>query len=248
MDKINIEGVARLGEIGLSSVRAIVIGLHLNIGSCGQHPLPAAQQIGTANLDLLFHVRHKRRRVTVDPQTLPGIAVVEVSLKRQRVTLVQIPVRAEAGLAHPPVIERMAVRMKLGASNEGFSVDAVIKAFIVPGSIAKMGEALVEISATDGDESSMGIFGILGDDIDYSVDGICSPDGSPRASDDFDAFNILEQGVLDLPINAREQRRVNAPAVDKHQYRSGEGAAKAAHPQRPRIGVDPRDFNPRYEA
>src|SRR6266478_2865538 len=115
----------------------------------------------------------------------------------------------------------MPIRMKLRASNEGFSVDAIIKTFIVPGSIAKMGEALVEISATGGDESSMGVFGILGDDIDYSVDGICSPDGSTRASNDFDALNILKQGVLDLPINTCEQWRVNAPAVDKHQYRPG---------------------------
>src|SRR6266853_3761896 len=113
----------------------------------------------------------------------------------------------------------MAVGMKLGPANEGLSVDAVIKAFIVPGSIAKMGEALVEISATGGDQRSMRIFSALGDDIDDRVYGICSPDGSTRASDDFDPFNILEQCVLDMPINAREQRRVNAPAVDKHQYR-----------------------------
>src|SRR5258708_2445289 len=36
MDKINIEGVARLGEIGLFPVGAIIVGLHLNVGSCGQ--------------------------------------------------------------------------------------------------------------------------------------------------------------------------------------------------------------------
>src|SRR6266403_2521206 len=115
----------------------------------------------------------------------------------------------------------MDVLMRLGASNEGLSIDAVIKALIVPGSVAEMGEALVEISATGGDQSSMSIPGVFGDDIDYGVDGICSPDGSAWASDDFDAFNILEQRVLYLPIIAREQGRVNAPAVDQHQYRSG---------------------------
>src|SRR5437762_4058718 len=113
----------------------------------------------------------------------------------------------------------MAIRMKLGASHEGFSVDAIIKTFIVPGSIAKMREALVEISAAGGDESSMSIFSALGDDIDDGVNGICSPDGSTRAPDDFDPLNILEQCVLDLPIDTCEQGRVNAPAVNKHQYR-----------------------------
>src|SRR5216684_271294 len=221
MDKIDIEGVTGLTEIRLSPARAIVIRLHLDVGSRGKHPLPAAQQIATANLDLLFHIRHKRWRVTVDRQPLACIAIVEVALKRQRVTFVQIPVRAEAGLAHPPVIESMAVRMKLAASNEGFSVDAVIEIFIVPASIAEMAEALVEVSTTGGDESSMSIFSALGDDIDDGINRIRSPDGSARASDDFDAFNILQQGVLNLPINPREQRRVDAPAVDKYEYRSG---------------------------
>ena len=115
----------------------------------------------------------------------------------------------------------MAIRMKLGASTESLSVDAVIKVFIVPAPVPKMGEALVEISAAGGYQCSMCIFGVFGDDINYSVDRICSPDRSARASDDFDSFNILQQRVLDLPINAREQRRVNAPAVDQHQYRSG---------------------------
>src|SRR5256885_1064266 len=115
----------------------------------------------------------------------------------------------------------MAVRMKLRASNEGLPIDAVIKAFVVSGAIAEMGEALVKISAAAGDERSMSILGVFGDDIDDSVDGICSPDGSARASDDLNAFNILKQCVLHLPVHPCEQRRVNAPAIDKHQDRSG---------------------------
>src|ERR1700680_4716260 len=112
----------------------------------------------------------------------------------------------------------MAIRMKLGASTEGLSVDAVIKVFIVPAPVPKMGEALVEISAAGGYQRSMGILGVFVDDINYSIDRICSPDRSARATDDFDSFNILQQCVLDLPINAREQRRVNAPAVYSQQY------------------------------
>ena len=158
MDKIDIEGVTGLTEIRLSPVRPIVICLNLNVGPYGQHPLPAAQQIATAKLNLLFYVRHKRWRVTVDSQTLPRIAAVKVALKRQRVAFVQSQVRAEARLAHPPVIESMAVRMKLRASNKCFSINAVIKALIVSGSIAEMAEALVQISAARGNEGSMSIF------------------------------------------------------------------------------------------
>src|SRR5260370_9398104 len=87
MDKINIEGVARLAKIGLFPVRAIVIGLDLNVGSCGQHSLPATEQIATAELDILLNVRHKLWRVTTNPLTLPRIAFVDVPLKRHRGTL-----------------------------------------------------------------------------------------------------------------------------------------------------------------
>ena len=51
MDKINIEGVARLGKIGLFPVRAIVIGLDLKVGSCSQHSLPATEQIATESIE-----------------------------------------------------------------------------------------------------------------------------------------------------------------------------------------------------
>src|SRR5712692_8548463 len=107
------------------------------------------------------------------------------------------------------------------ASGESLPVDTVIEALAVPGSISEIDEALIDISAARGYERSMGVFGVLGDDIDHGVDGICSPDGAAWAPDDFDPFDILEQCVLDLPINAGEERSVNAPSIDKHQYRSG---------------------------
>src|SRR5712692_6963010 len=113
------------------------------------------------------------------------------------------------------------IGVELWASGESLPVDTVIEALAVPGSISEIDEALIDISAARGYERSMGVVGVLGDDIDHGVDGICSPDGAARASDDFDPFDILEQCVLDLPINAGEERSVNAPSIDKHQYRSG---------------------------
>src|SRR5258708_38644503 len=130
--------------------------------------------------------------------------------------LVQIPVSAEAYLAHPPVIELMAIWMKLGASNEGLSVDPVIEDLVVPGAIPEIGEALVEVSTAGGHEHSTSVLGVLGDDIDHSVDGICTPDGPARPSDDLDPFNIFEQCVLDLPIDACKQWRVKPPATDPY--------------------------------
>ncbi len=124
-----------------------------------------------------------------------------------------IPIRPEAGLTHAPVIELFVIGMKLRAPGEGLSIYTVVKTLAVASAVPEIGKALIEISAAGGHQRSMGLLGSFGDDIDDTVDSICSPDGAARASNDFDPFDILKQCVLDLPIDAGEQRRVNAPTV-----------------------------------
>src|SRR5258707_4820213 len=138
--------------------------------------------------------------------------------------------------------------MKLRAPGEGLSIYTVVKTLAVASAVPEIGKALIEISAAGGHQRSMGLLGSFGDDIDDTVDSICSPDGAARASNDFDPFDILKQCVLDLPIDAGEQRRVNAPTVDKHEHSSRECALESPHTEGPRIGVDPCDFNTRRPA
>ena|SRR5437879_174048 len=133
--------------------------------------------------------------------------------------------------------------MKLGAPGESLSVDAVIKALVVPASVPQIDEALIDISAASRHEHSTRIFSVLGDDIDHSVDGICSPNRTARAADDFDPLDILKHCVLDLPINPRVQWCVHGSAVDQHEYVSGEGTPESAHTDGPCIRVDPCDLN-----
>src|SRR4029077_1366361 len=109
-------------------------------------------------------------------------------------------------LTHPPVIKLSAVPMKFRTLGESLSVDTVVKVFAVPSSKAEIDETLVDISAPSGHEHSAGIFGVFRDDIDHTVDSICSPNGAAWPADDFDAFDILQQCVLDLPINAGKER------------------------------------------
>src|SRR5258708_15064213 len=137
--------------------------------------------------------------------------------------------------------------MELGAPGEGLPVHTVIEAFPPPGTVPKIDKALVDISTAGRCEHSLGIFGVLRNDIDHTVDSICSPNGAPRASNDFNLFDILKQRVLDLPINAGEERRVDGSAVDQHEYRSGERTPESAHTERPCIRVHPGDFNTRRQ-
>src|SRR5260370_713121 len=97
--------------------------------------------------------------------------------------------------------------MKLRAPGEGLSIYTVVKTLAVASAVPEIGKALIEISAAGGHQRSMGLLGSFGDDIDDTVDSICSPDGAARASNDFDPFDILKQCVLDLPIDAGEQNQ-----------------------------------------
>src|ERR1700681_1204040 len=138
--------------------------------------------------------------------------------------------------------------MKLGPLVEGLAVNPVIKALVVPAPVAEIDKALIDISAAGRYEHSTRIFGVLGDDIDHSVDSICSPNRTARAADDFDPLDILEHCILDLPINPGVEWCVNGSAVDKHEYVSGEGTREPAHTDGPCIRVDPCNFNTRCQA
>src|SRR4029077_15232245 len=133
--------------------------------------------------------------------------------------------------------------MKLGPLVEGLTVNTVIKALVVPAPVAEIDEALIDISAAGRYEHSACIFGVVVDVMDHSVDRSCSPKGGARAGDDFDPLDILEHGVLNLPINPSVQWRVNGSAVNKHEYVAGKGTREPAHADRPCIRVDPCDFH-----
>ena len=57
----------------------------------------------------------------------------------------------------------------------------------------------------------------FGDDVDNSINGICSPKCRSRSADDLDAGDILEHEILNLPERSREKGRVNCAAVDQDQ-------------------------------
>src|SRR5260370_16963576 len=98
--------------------------------------------------------------------------------------------------------------MKLRASGETLSVYTVVKTLAVASTVPEIEKALINISSAGGYQRSMGLLSPFGDDIDYRVDGIRSPDGTARASDDFDPVDILKQSVLHFPIHASDQSLV----------------------------------------
>ena len=60
-------------------------------------------------------------------------------------------------------------------------------------------------------------------------------------------FAVFRGSSLGLPINAREERRVNAASVDQHEKFAGQHGSKSTNTHGPVIGVDLGYLNPRRQ-
>jgi len=67
----------------------------------------------------------------------------------------------------------------------------------------------------------------------------------PGPRDDLDAVDVVEQDVLDVPVDALEELVVGAAAVDEEQDVFGEGAVEAADAYRPDVAFELGDIEPR---
>src|ERR1051326_5889013 len=162
---------------------------------------PAAEQITARNPAILLNNHRPDRGLCRDGNAFSDCAVVKISLQRYLIEVFQIPVHPEAALSHLPVIKVPAIWMELGTSREGFAIHTVVKVRAVSGSIPEIEETLL-VSPAGGNQPTVGVSRVLGNDIDHAVDGVRSPDRSARTTDDLDPLHILHQRVLHLPINA----------------------------------------------
>src|SRR4051794_36331023 len=128
--------------------------------------------------------------------------------------------------------------MELRTTGEPFSVDTIIKILAITRAPTDAADTLTDVSAAHRRQRSMCVLRALGNDIDDFIDRVGAPDGAPWPADYFDAFNILKHdAVLERPINASKQRRIQTPAVNHHQHGFGELIGKAAYAYGPVIGI-----------
>src|SRR5258706_2961717 len=85
------------------------------------------------------------------------------------------------------------------------------------------------------------------DDVDDAIHRVYAPKRSARTADDFDAVDILEQYILNIPEDTGEKRGVNRPAVDQHEQLIGRGVAEAPRADRVRAGAHLYDVQGRRQ-
>src|SRR5579862_9631213 len=111
----------------------------------------------------------------------------------------------------------ISIRVELGAANVTLSVNTIVKGFASRSTKSKLGNSLVYVSTRQCREHPVGILRAFRDDIDYSINGVRSPDCSARPANHFDAIDILEHCVLYLPVNAGKERRIHAATVNQDE-------------------------------
>src|SRR6266849_5197389 len=101
--------------------------------------LPAAQQIPTRQLRVRIDDNLGRRRIQCIRGCLPGNLAVHVTLKREGILSVLIPIRSEPRLAHSPIVKIAtgipALRMKLRTASEANAVDTIVEAPVIPAAV-----------------------------------------------------------------------------------------------------------------
>src|ERR1700730_5772493 len=173
-------------------------------------------------------------------------AVVEVTLQGERVGACRRVVRAKpATLSLPAIVSCAACGVLRRSPVEILSVNAVghiVANFVA---IATSHGAAFCVAATCGHNSTLRNFGFLGDDVNYAVDSVRSPQSCTGSPNDFDAVDILEHDVLNVPVNSGEERRVYAPAVDEDQQFVVKASIEAARTDGPFVFVNARHFQTR---
>src|SRR6267154_3238126 len=108
--------------------------------------------------------------------------------------------------------------MELRTSQEALAIDPIVETLSICAPKTKPAHPIVDISAAQGRQLSASFFRVLSNDIDNSIERVCSPDGTARPANYFDPVDVFQKGVLQLPINTGEQRCIDTSAVNQHEH------------------------------
>src|SRR6266849_8033453 len=81
-------------------------------------------------------------------------------------------------------------------------------------SLASAAGAPLFSSRPCGHNAALCVSGLFADDVDYTIYSIGAPQGRARTTDHFNAIDVFEQYVLNIPVYAGQQRRIYVSAFD----------------------------------
>ena len=109
-----------------------------------------------------------------------------------------------------------------------FAPHTVVEILINDVTMAKLSDCFVLVTAACGNQRPLSFLGRLRDNIHNAVNGVCAPDSRSRASNDFDALNILQDHVLDFPVHTSKEWCVDAASIDQYEEFIGKHSVATA--------------------
>src|SRR5258705_5381038 len=124
-----------------------------------------------------------------------------------------------------------------------FRVDAPVRVRPQRAPPARAREAALLVAGPAVEEGAVGVLRAPRDDVDDAVDRVRAPERAPGAADDLDALDVLQEDVLDLPVGAGEEGRVDAAPVDENEHGAGQAGRETPHADGPLVRVDARNLD-----
>jgi hypothetical protein len=131
----------------------------------------------------------------------------DIPLDGQRIPRAEIPVRTEAAVQPAPAIDALSFVCQHPVRDSGVLAENPVRTRIAGRPpVTKQSAGIVHGSRACSQETALGRFGGLGDDIDDPVHRVGAPNGGARAANHFNALYILQRHSLLIPKHARKRR------------------------------------------
>jgi hypothetical protein len=231
--EFDVDGVEVVDEGRVVLVGAVVIGAHPDLRIRREPVRPASEEVPAP------HGARQRaggRRPADDDERgtdLADFPRVRVSLERHRVLRIGLPVGAKAEMAQLPAVAGRGGRTVLAGPIEALGEDPEPEPLRGLLAVADGAEAALRGAAASFEVGALGVLRALADDVDDAVDRVRAPERCPRSADDLDAVYVLEEQVLHVPEDAREERGIDAAGVREDEQLGRVDAAEPARAHSP---------------
>jgi len=138
-----------------------------------------------------------------------------VALEGDRVLIGGVRINAESSMNHVPIVSAIgSIGSEEAGPVEAFSENAIRCPAAQLSSITQSSGALFMVPRIGRQESTLGVAGLLGNDVDDAVYGICSPNSRSGTADDLDSFDVGQKKILCVPVHPREHWGVDGASID----------------------------------
>jgi hypothetical protein len=113
LEKIHVEGVAKIANVGLVTVRPVVVHVNLNVLTLAKCPRPSAQNVSAGKDGSSVNRLRKGRCIINELYVVAGPLVVNIALQREGIAGALDPIDSESTSSGSPCVIVVSVRVEI---------------------------------------------------------------------------------------------------------------------------------------